>query len=133
MGTFILGAPDETREEIKNTLEFAKKLDIDIPQFNLLSTYPGTAIWDELSFKGVLDEEKHWETGVDVSRIYPTPVPYREIVDMIKKAVTEFTLRPGFLLNQIGRTLLSPYRRGVLLHNLVNMGKVLETIRNPPV
>jgi radical SAM superfamily enzyme YgiQ (UPF0313 family) len=132
MGTFILGAPDETREEINNTLEFAKKLDIDIPQFNVLSIYPGMDIWIELCNKGVVDEEKYWETGVQVSEIYPTPVPQNEIYKMITEAVKYFTLRPGFLLRQIGRTLSSPYRRGVVLHNLGNMGEILETIRNPP-
>jgi radical SAM superfamily enzyme YgiQ (UPF0313 family) len=131
IGTFILGAPDETREEIKNTLDFAKKLDIDIPQFHVLGVYPGTDIWDELCIKGGLDEDKYWEAGVEVSKIYPTSVPYNEIVEMITEAVKKFTLRPRFLLHQIGRTLLSSYRRGVIMNNLGNMGEVLETIRNP--
>jgi radical SAM superfamily enzyme YgiQ (UPF0313 family) len=131
MGTFILGAPDETREEIKNTLDFAKKLDIDIPHFHVLGIYPGTDIWDELCFKGGLDEDKYWEAGVEVSKIYPASVPYNEIVEMITDAVKQFTLRPSFLLQQIGRTLFSSYRRGVIMNNLGNMGEVLETIRNP--
>jgi radical SAM superfamily enzyme YgiQ (UPF0313 family) len=131
MGSFILGAPNETREEIKNTLDFAKKLDLDIPQFNVLHVYPGTDIWNELSIKEGLDEDKYWETGGEASKIYPTSVPYHEIVKMVKVAVKEFSLRPSFLIHQISRTLLSPFRRRVILNNLNNMGEVLETIRNP--
>ena len=131
MGTFIVGGPDETREEIRNTLDFAKKLDIDIPQFNVLGIHPGMDLWDDLRSKGYVDEEAYWETGVGVSRICPTAVPFEEIVEMITAAVKSFTFRPGFLLRGLGRTLTSSYRRGVVWNNLGNWREVLETFRNP--
>jgi radical SAM superfamily enzyme YgiQ (UPF0313 family) len=131
MGTFILGAPDEKRDEIKNTIDFAKKLDIDIPQFNILSVYPGTEIWEDLHAMGVIDEKKYWESGVEVSKVYPTPVPYDKLVELILDAYIEFTLRPGFLLRQISRTLTSSYRKNVFMNNLGNIGQVIKTIRNP--
>jgi radical SAM superfamily enzyme YgiQ (UPF0313 family) len=131
MGTFIVGAPDETREEIQNTLDFAKKLEIDLPQFNALGVHPGMDIWDEMKAKGYVDEEKYWETGVGVSRICPTAVPYPEIVEMIKDAVYDFAMRPGFVLGQIGRTLRSPYRFNVVLNNLGRLGKIRKTLQNP--
>lgn len=131
MGTFIVGAPDETRQEIQNTLDFARKLQIDLPQFNVLGVHPGTEIWDEMKAKGYLDEEEHWEMGVGVPRICPTAVPFQEIVDMIKDAVYDFALRPGFILRQIGRTLKSPYRMGVVLNNIPRLGEIRKTIQNP--
>jgi radical SAM superfamily enzyme YgiQ (UPF0313 family) len=131
MGTFIVGAPDETREEIQNTLDFAKKLSIDLPQFNVLGIHPGMDIWDEMKTKGYVDEEKYWETGVGVSRICPTTVPFPEIVKMIKDAVYDFALRPRFILGQIGRTLKSPYRFNVVLNNLGRLGKIRKTFQNP--
>ena len=131
MGTFIVGAPDESREEIQDTLDFAKKLSIDLPQFNVLGIHPGMDIWDEMKAKGYVDEEKYWETGVGVSRICPTAVPFPEIVKMIKDAVYDFALRPGFILGQIGRTLKSPYRFNVVLNNLGRLGKIRKTLQNP--
>ncbi len=131
MGTFIVGAPDESREEIQDTLDFAKKLSIDLPQFNVLGIHPGMDIWDEMKAKGYVDEEKYWETGVGVSRICPTAVPFPEIVKMIKDAVYDFALRPGFILGQIGRTLKSPYRFNVVLNNLGRLGKIRKTFQNP--
>jgi len=131
MGTFIVGAPDETREEIQNTLDFAKKLDIDLPQFNALGVHPGMDIWDEMKAKGYVDEERYWETGVGVSRICPTAVPFPEIVEMIKDSVHDFAMRPGFILGQIGRTLKSPYRFNVVLNNLGRLGKIRRTLQNP--
>lgn len=131
MGTFIVGAPDETREEIQNTLDFAKKLSLDLPQFNVLGIHPGMDLWEEMKAKGYIDEEKHWETGVAISRICPTAVPLQEIAKMIKDAVYDFALRPGFILKQIGRTLKSPYRMGVVLNNLSRLGEIRKTIQNP--
>jgi anaerobic magnesium-protoporphyrin IX monomethyl ester cyclase len=131
MGTFIVGAPDETREEIQNTLDFAKKLPIDLPQFNVLGIHPGMDIWNEMKAKGYVDEERYWETGVGVPRICPTAVPFQEIGDMIKDAVYDFALRPGFILGQIGRTLKSPYRLGVVLNNLGRLGEIRKTFQNP--
>jgi len=131
MGTFIVGAPDETREEIANTLEFAKRLDIDIPQFNVLGVHPGMEIWDELVSKGIVDVEDYWETGVGVSRICPTAVPFEEIRGMIKKGVNDFAYRPGFVLRQVSRTLTSPYRRGVVWNSLENLSELRKTFRDP--
>jgi anaerobic magnesium-protoporphyrin IX monomethyl ester cyclase len=131
MGTFIVGAPDETREEIQNTLDFAKRLPIDLPQFNVLGVHPGMDIWKEMKAKGYVDEETHWETGVGVPRICPTAVPFQEIAGMIKDAVHDFAFRPGFILGQVWRTLKSPYRLGVVLNNLGRLGEIRETFQNP--
>ncbi len=130
-GTFIVGAPDETREEIQNTLAFAKRLSIDLPQFNVLGIYPGMDIWEEMKSRGFVDEEEHWETGVAVSRICPTAVPTHEIFRMIKEAVRNFAIRPGFILGQVARTLMSPYRLRVVLNNLTRLGEIMEIYRNP--
>jgi len=63
VGSFIVGAPTETREEIINTLTFAQKIPIDIPQFNILGAALGMEIWEELKRDGYLkNEEKYWET-----------------------------------------------------------------------
>ena len=61
VSSFILGAPNETRQEIQSTLKFAEKLKVGIPQFNILAAFPGTDIWDELKMKGFLNEDQYWE------------------------------------------------------------------------
>jgi radical SAM superfamily enzyme YgiQ (UPF0313 family) len=117
MGSFILGAPDETREEIQNTLNFANNLSIDFPRFNVLGAYPGMDIWDELKMKGILNEEDYWETGISVSKICPTAVPYQDITGMIQTAINQFVFRTSFIFTQLGRLLKSSYRREIFLNN----------------
>jgi len=126
IGTFIVGAPDETREEILNTLKFAQKLDIDIPQFNILYAFPGIDIWDELVKRGVLNEELYWENGVCVPEIFPGAVPFEDIRSMIQENFKGFFLRSGYILPALLRTLKSPYRAKAVINGLRNADKVIE-------
>jgi anaerobic magnesium-protoporphyrin IX monomethyl ester cyclase len=61
VGSFIVGAPDETEREVVNTLQFANKLDIDVPDVNILGAQTGTDIWNDLVAKGLLNEDEQWE------------------------------------------------------------------------
>jgi radical SAM superfamily enzyme YgiQ (UPF0313 family) len=130
IGSFIVGAPDETREEIQNTIEFARKIPIDLPQFNVLGAYPGTEIWDELEAEGLLKNGEYWETGVAVSEICSSAVPLNEIKRMIHDAFYRFVRRPGFLSKQIARTLKSSYRMEIFVNNLSRIGTIIENARD---
>src|SRR5437660_6498282 len=45
-GDFILGLPGETRETIRNTIDFAKELDVETIQVSVAHAYPGTELYD---------------------------------------------------------------------------------------
>jgi radical SAM superfamily enzyme YgiQ (UPF0313 family) len=130
VGSFIVGAPDETREEIQNTIEFANRIAIDLPQFNILGVYPGTDIWNEFEAKGLLEEEDYWETGIAVSEICPTAVPYKEIRQMIHDGFYRFARRPSLISQQMARLVRSPYRVRTLINNLGRVGGIVESIRS---
>jgi radical SAM superfamily enzyme YgiQ (UPF0313 family) len=130
VGSFIVGAPDETREEIRNTIGFASRIPIDLPQFNILGVFPGTDIWNELEAKGFLKGGDYWETGIGVSEIYPTAVPYREIRQMIHDGFYRFARRPSFISKQMARLVKSSYRVRIVVNNLGRVGGVIEGIRS---
>ena len=129
VASFILGAPHETRQEIWETLKFAQKIEADIPQFNMLATFPGTDIWEELKMQGLIDEEKHWETGVLVSEVSPYAVPPKEIERMIHEGYQQFFIRPEYIVKQLLRISKSSYRFNVLLNNLKRAETVAESIK----
>lgn len=129
VGSFIVGAPDETREEIRNTIKFANNIPIDIPQFNILGVFPGTEMWDEFELKGLLKGGDYWETGIAVSEICPTAVPNKEIRQMIHDGFYQFARRPSFLSQQATRLARSPYRFQTMLHNLTRLGGIIENLR----
>ncbi|KPK63375.1 hypothetical protein AMJ83_07325 [candidate division WOR_3 bacterium SM23_42] len=48
LGAFVLGNDNEDQSIFARTLEFAKKIKIDLAQFAVLTPYPGTAIYNRL-------------------------------------------------------------------------------------
>ncbi|MCW4055252.1 MAG: B12-binding domain-containing radical SAM protein [Candidatus Bathyarchaeota archaeon] len=129
VGSFIVGAPDETRSEIRNTLQFAQQTEIDLPSFNILGAPVGSAIWTELVAKGFVDEEEHWEEGVFVSDVVPTAVPFDEISRMIFEHFKAFYLSPKKLFSELFRTFGSPFRLGLLAANLARLGQNVKTLK----
>jgi radical SAM superfamily enzyme YgiQ (UPF0313 family) len=126
VGSFIVGAPDETKEEIRNTIEFARRVPIDLPQFNILGAHPGNDIWNEFETRGLLKVDEHWETGVGVSKICPTAVPLDEVKQMVHEAFFKHISRLGYLITQIAKTLKSSYRMGVMISNLNRIAEIME-------
>ena len=51
-GAFIMGLPGETRETIRDTIEYAKKLDLESIQVSLASPYPGTEFYEQCRREG---------------------------------------------------------------------------------
>jgi len=130
IGSFVLGGPDETREEIQNTLRLAKQISIDLPQINVLGAYPGMDLWDELEMRGLLNVDEFWETGALIPEICPDAVPLPEIKWMIHSAFYDFVLRPKFILLQMARAFYSQYRMGILVNNLPRINSIRESVRN---
>ncbi|UCB59908.1 MAG: cobalamin-dependent protein [Candidatus Bathyarchaeota archaeon] len=130
VGSFIVGAPTETRQEICKTLKFAQEIPLDIPQYNILGIFPGMAIWNEAKAEGHLTgelESRYWEMGIAIAKIYPNTVPYEEIKDLVRHYYRKFfTRRPIFLLDQLALTMKSSFRFNVVKANLSRVGSILR-------
>jgi anaerobic magnesium-protoporphyrin IX monomethyl ester cyclase len=126
-GSFIMGAPDETREELWNTIKFAQRVPIDLPQFNILGAHPGNDIWNEFVDDGILDPEEYWERGVAVCDIHPeAKVSRDEIMQIMHNAFFQHVSRPRFLFGQVAKTLRSSYRMNVVVSNLSRLDEIIE-------
>ena len=130
VGSFVIGASDETREEIQNTIDFAKRIPIDVPQFNILCAYPGSEMWNEFVENGLVDGEKYWETGVNLSNVAPNAVPFEEIRRMLNKAFSSFFMRPRFVFTQAARTIKSSYRLNMVLNNLNQQKNIRKNLHD---
>jgi len=54
MGGFIIGTPDDNREDIREVFRVARKLRIDLPYVQCVTPYPGTRIREELLEAGLV-------------------------------------------------------------------------------
>jgi len=66
IGSFILGAPVERKEDIMHTLKFASSLRLHGTQFNILDLSPGTELWSEFERNGKI-RKNDWKSN---HRIY---------------------------------------------------------------
>ncbi len=119
IGSFIVGAPIETREDIKRTFDFALSLrGMDFPQMNVLNLSPGMELWDEAIKSGYLNEDEYWDMPVPAVNIYPSRVNEKELTKMIDEFYKEFIKRPSYLASQLLKTVKSEYRLKIILANL---------------
>lgn len=125
VGSFIIGAPNESRNEIQQTLNFSHRLDLDIPQINVLEVFPGTPIWEELKNNRIFNEELYWETGVqNLSNICPESVSLNELRHMIDQYYQDLLKSPRYFIKQGLLTLNSKYRLNVLFKNMYRINDI---------
>lgn len=129
VGSFVIGARNETREEIQKTIDFAKRIPLDIPQFNILIANPGNDIWKEYTEQGLLNEESFWETGVNIPALGQGQLSLTELQQMLSKAFSQHFLRPRFLLKQGLRTIRSRYRMNVILNNAIHWTNIKNNLK----
>jgi len=101
-GCFMFGAPGETKESARETIELAKSLPMDTVQFSGICAYPGSEIYNFSRERGFL-VPKSWREWVDENWEQVTVLSYpelskREIDRLIDRGLREFYLRPRQLV-----------------------------------
>ena len=59
--SFVIGSPDETREEILDTLRFIKTSGLNFVDNYVLTPFPGTPIWEVGKKNGAVGDDMEWE------------------------------------------------------------------------
>lgn len=99
-GSFMLGLPTETAKDSLATIEFARRLPLDIAKFNLAVPYPGTELLNVAVAEGlqVTDDWSNINTAAGLSDTQAFYIPkgrnMEELAKLQKLAHTKFYLRP---------------------------------------
>ena len=104
-GCFMIGAPGETKESARATIEFAKSLPLDTIQISGIAVYPGTEMYNWAKANGYLIP-RDWPQWVDEKYEQVTLLNYpqmskKEIDEAIDVGLKEFYLRPGQMWNML--------------------------------
>jgi len=62
-GAFVFGLDDDDKSVFERTLEFAMDAELDIAQFNWLTPYPGTPMYDRMRAENRLIDNEWWLSG----------------------------------------------------------------------
>ncbi len=103
VGSFILGFPWETLDDMKKTVEFAIRLDPDYAQFTALTPYPGTPLF-EYAKRHNLIEDWNWEHYTTIRPVMRGFNFTREqLGKMVTYAYRKFYLRLSFISRELRR------------------------------
>ena len=92
---FILGLPGETKESIRNTINFAKSLDCETIQVSVAHAYPGTEFYEFAAKNGFITNEKMEDGGGhQMAHIEYPGLPTDYVMEMVHRFYDEYYFRP---------------------------------------
>jgi radical SAM superfamily enzyme YgiQ (UPF0313 family) len=96
-GYFIIGLPGETEATIRETIDFAKKLPLDIALFHVAAPYPGTPFFFEVVKNKWFRHGTRWEqVDMDKGTVLDYPdLSAERLLYWQKRAFREWAFRPG--------------------------------------
>jgi len=111
-GDFILGLPGESRETIRNTIKFAKELDVETIQVSVAHAYPGTELYDFAVKNGFMaNKQMVDEGGHQLAHIQYPGLPAEEIIDSVHRFYDEYYFRPKAAFRIVKKALFNSSER----------------------
>lgn len=101
---FMFGLPTETKEEMRQTIELAKRLNPTYASFHVAMPYTGTKFANSIRGKGY--DKKAKRTKRAASYFFPLCDPsrdYDELHNFAKQAHKQFYMRPSYVINALKR------------------------------
>lgn len=100
---FMIGSPTETREQILETFEFAKRLNPDYLHLSVTTPFPATALYRLGLEQGVLKEDYWKKFAVDprpdfVPELWEEKLNRDELIELLDRGYRDFYLRPSYII-----------------------------------
>jgi radical SAM superfamily enzyme YgiQ (UPF0313 family) len=111
-GDFIVGLPGETRESIRKTIDFAKKLDNETIQVSIAHPYPGTEFYeyakknDLISIGNIVDER-----GNQLPKVVYENLNEAELMDWVERFYSEYYFRTRVIWRMVRKVIFNSHDR----------------------
>lgn len=103
VANYLFGLPGDTRENILNTIQYAKKLNTRIAAFCICTPYPGTTFYEKIKDRIY---EKDFEKYTTTNPIFEIDgLSGEELLRLLEKAYVSYYFRPAWLLKHAWRFL----------------------------
>jgi len=102
---FMIGSPGETKEQIMNTISYARKLQPDYCHFSITTPFPGTPLYQMGLEQGIFED--YWKefamnpTVGFVPEIWNGKLGRKELEELLDYAYKSFYTRPSYMLKQL--------------------------------
>ena len=111
-GDFIVGLPGESRESIRKTIDFAKKLDNETIQVSIAHPYPGTEFYDYavkndlISIGNIVDER-----GNQLPKVIYPGLNEAELMEWVERFYSEYYFRARVIWRVVRKALFNNHER----------------------
>ncbi|MEM2974215.1 MAG: radical SAM protein [Candidatus Micrarchaeia archaeon] len=105
-GFFMFGLLGDTRQTMKETIDFALELDPDMASFNIATPYPGTQMYEIIKREGKLlvnDWNIFHHTSGRMVFTHPDVAKPEEVEAAYRNAIKSFYLRPKYVIRRLTR------------------------------
>jgi len=102
---FMIGSPTETREEIMNTIKYAKKLQPDYVHFSITTPFPATPLYQMGLEQDVFGD--YWRdfaanpTKDFVPEVWDENFDREELIELLEYAYKSFYTRPSYIAKRL--------------------------------
>ncbi len=111
-GDFIIGLPGETRDSIRKTIDFAKRLDTETIQVSIAHPYPGTEFYDYVKNNNLITIDAMTDdTGHQLPNITYPGLDRGELVDWVERFYGEYYFRPRVIWRVVRKAIFDSDER----------------------
>lgn len=114
--TYTFGLPGDTKETIRETIDFAVKLNSDTAQFSITTPFPGTPFYEKYKNEGWLLYPEQWEKydGSFTTVIQTPDLTVNDLEDLLIEAYTRF-----YHSNRCKRSLFDSFKQSLKKDGMV--------------
>lgn len=104
MGYFLMGLPGETEQTLRETIDYACSLEIDLVKYNIAIPLPGTRLHEMWKDRIKLAHWDQYNFHRSARELYEHPnLDWDTLEANLRAGYRRFYLRPGYLLGQFAR------------------------------
>jgi len=103
---FMIGSPTETKEDILETIKFAKKINPDFTHITITTPFPSTDLY-RIGLEQKIWPNDHWQKFAEHPRadflppVWEKILTKEELILLVQKAYRTFYFRPMYLLKRL--------------------------------
>jgi len=99
---FIIGYACENEDTIKDTINFAKKIDADWAMFTVATPLPDTNLWELATEQGIVDPN-YWRDFTLGKTVERMPFLVKNADILANRAYKQFYMRPRFVIKKLSK------------------------------
>jgi hopanoid biosynthesis associated radical SAM protein HpnJ len=111
-GDYIIGLPGESRESIRRTIDFAKRLDTETIQVSIAHPYPGTEFFEYVKQNNLITVDSMTDdVGHQLPNIVYPGLDRAELVDWVERFYGEYYFRPRVVWRVVRKAIFNSDER----------------------